>query len=127
MELVTQYCIEKVYCIMVSVKKCSQSFLILIFVCPRELTECAVDIVTPRTSDTVLADAELLVMCQNIASSVVTVSHNSKLFFRLSHSGLVSGILQSFGIVAEDREKVMKALKLWDSLPNRGHGQISAR
>ena len=85
------------------------------------------DIVTPRTSGTVQADAELLVMCQNIARAVVTPSDNSKLFFRLSHSGLVAGILQSFGLVAEDRGKVVKALKLWDSLPNRGHGQVSAR
>ena len=95
---------------------------------PRELTECAVDIVTPPGSgNTILADAEIIVLCQNVVTDVVKNWTNSKLYFRISHYDLVSGILQHFGIIGDSKEKVLKSMRSWDSLPNRANGQVSAR
>ena len=97
---------------------------------PRELTECAVDIVTPASDpDHGLADAELLLIGQDIVRSVQDSCVTSvKLFYRISHHGLVSGVLQHFGILDPGlRDKLLQAVKIWDSLPNRAAGQISAR
>ena len=45
---------------------------------PRELTECAVDIVTPAGSgNTILAYAEIIVLCQNVVVDVIKNSTNS--------------------------------------------------
>ena len=94
---------------------------------PRELTECAVDIVTPSGGDTALADAEVLVLCQDIVQSAAASWANSRLYLRLSHHGLVTGILHHFGVTGEAEQKVVRALQLWDSLPNRANGQVAAR
>ena len=92
---------------------------------PRELIECAFDIVTPSTGSN-LADAELLVVCQDIMKDLSNWE-NTKLYFRLSHAGLVTGILDQLGVIGEVQEKVLRAMKTWDNLPNRANGQVSAR
>ena len=86
---------------------------------PRELTECAMDIVTPGKywpigqylyspligpeaggHGLVMADAELMVMCEDLVRAV-TSDKRDKLFFRVSHHDLVKGILSHFGITGD--------------------------
>eukprot|EP00092_Neocalanus_flemingeri_P000288 GFUD01000308.1.p1 GENE.GFUD01000308.1~~GFUD01000308.1.p1 ORF type:complete len:1589 (+),score=464.17 GFUD01000308.1:43-4809(+) len=92
---------------------------------PRELVECAFDIVT-TSSGANLADAEVLVVCQDVVKEFSNWE-NTKLYFRLSHAGLVTGILDHHGVLNEVQEKVLKAMKTWDNLPNRANGQVAAR
>jgi len=92
---------------------------------PRELIECAFDIVTTANGSN-LADAELLVVCQDIMKELSNWE-NTKLYFRLSHAGLVTGILDQLGVTSEVQEKVLRAVKTWDNLPNRANGQVAAR
>jgi len=92
---------------------------------PRELTECAFDIVSTATGSN-LADAELLVVCQDIMKELSSWE-NTKLYFRLSHASLVTGILEQLGVSSEVQDKVLKAMKTWDNLPNRANGQVAAR
>ena len=95
---------------------------------PKELTECAFDIVTSDPSVSSLADAELLVVCEEIMTEVGLLGgqHGSKLYYRLSHGELLSGVLDHFGVSAESRGRVVRALKSWESLP-RAAGQLTGR
>ena len=94
---------------------------------PREGTECALDIVTSGPGGVVMADAEVMVMCEDMVRAVTTSRDNYKLFFRVSHHDLVTGILQHFGITGDSEQKVMAALRMMDSLPSRAGGQLTAR
>ena len=94
---------------------------------PRELKECAVDIVTPGPGGVGMADAEVMMMCEDLVKAVTSNWDNCKLFFRVSHHDLVTGILQHFGVTGVGQEKVIKAMRMWDGLPNRATGQVSAR
>ena len=95
---------------------------------PKELTECAFDIVTSDPSVSSMAEAELLVVCEEMMREVglLGAQHNCKLYFRLSHSELLSGVLDHFGVAVEGRDRVMTALKTWESLP-RAAGQLTGR
>ena len=94
---------------------------------PRELTECALDIVTPGPGSVVMADAEMMVMCEDLVRAVTSSGDNYKLFLRVSHHDLVMGILQHFGIAGDSHLKVISALRMWDSLPSKASGPVSAR
>ena len=95
---------------------------------PKELSECAFDIVTSDPAGCSLVEAELLVMCEEILSEVgLLEQHNCKLYFRVSHSDLLTGVLDHFGVVAEARVRLVLAIKTWDSLPSRAGGQLTAR
>ena len=95
---------------------------------PKELSECAFDIVTTDPARSSLAEAELLVMCEEMLSEVgLQDQHNCKLHFRLSHSDLLAGVLDHFGVLAEARVRLVRAIKTWESLPGRAGGQLSSR
>ena len=95
---------------------------------PKELSECAFDIVTSDPASCSLVEAELLVMCEEMLSEVgLLEQQNCKLYFRVSHSHLLTGVLDHFGVLAEARVRLVRALKTWESLPSRAAGQLTAR
>ena len=91
---------------------------------PKELSECAFDIVTSDPAGCSLVEAELLVMCEEILSELgMLEQHSCKLYFRVSHSDLLTGVLEHFGVAPEARQRLVRALKTWESLPGRASGQ----
>ena len=49
-----------------------------------------------------MADAEVMVMCEDLVRAVTTDKRdNYKLFLRVSHHDLVTGILRHFGITGD--------------------------
>ena len=50
----------------------------------------------------VMADAEVMVMCEDLVRAVTTDKRdNYKMFLRVSHHDLVTGILRHFGITGD--------------------------
>ena len=93
-----------------------------------ESMECAVDIVTPNEEGIVLADAEVMVLCQEIifSSQADPEIMKDKLFLRISHHHLLTGILQHFGLRREIQETVIKGMRKWETLPERASGMVES-
>ncbi|CAH0728599.1 unnamed protein product, partial [Brenthis ino] len=71
---------------------------------PREIIECAFDIVTPKT-DTLWTDSELLVVATRAASEI-----SLKVFIQLNHTELLSALLSSCGVPSDKHPSLYPVL-----------------
>jgi len=76
---------------------------------PKEYTECGFDIVTGQSGQ-VLADAELLVVCQEIIYSLGDWE-DTKFILRLGHGDLVKGILLHLSVPTKHHSQVVEIIK----------------
>lgn len=110
LSLLRRYSIERVYR-----EKKVFGFL------PRELYECAFDIVTP-TSGNLMPDAELLYIFFEIVNELPGIK-NKQITIRLNHSLLLKAILLHFGI----KEKHQEVLQMFSDARVRHHTTVGVR
>ena len=78
---------------------------------PKELIECAFDIITP-SKEYLIPDAEIMVVAQEILRELnATEDANSRYLFRLNHMALFQGILLHSGVEICHHIKVCSLLK----------------
>ena len=64
---------------------------------PKELMECAFDIISP-TKESLIADAEIMIIAQEILRDLNALEDGSRYLFRLNHMKLFHGVLSHFGV-----------------------------
>ena len=72
---------------------------------PKELLECAFDVITP--TDSLIADAEVMVVVDELLRAIQSFKDaDNTYYFRVNHTSLLRGILLSFGVAESHHAEI---------------------
>ncbi|KAI8785191.1 eukaryotic translation initiation factor 2-alpha kinase 4 [Biomphalaria glabrata] len=97
-------------------------FNVLYNVHPKELTECSFDIITPSSSASLIPDAEVLTVVQEIINKYPSLQARNY-YVRMNHMSLLKAVLLHCGI-AENLHSTTLAL-LTEKMPSKPKSKIS--
>ncbi|CAL1531308.1 unnamed protein product [Lymnaea stagnalis] len=97
-----RYAIEKVF-------REKKFYNVLFNVHPKELTECAFDIITPHSSTSLFPDAEVLTIVQEIINKFPALQAKHY-YVRINHMSLLKGVLLHCGIAENLHTKAISLL-----------------
>lgn len=98
---------------------------------PKELSECAFDIVS-GPEGRVLADAELLLVCQEVVQAVLVgggpgeVGGDTRFFLRLGHGKLLHGLLLHSLVPEAVHDRVVEAIRVGWAKPVQLAGRLQS-